>query len=102
MINFDLNTKCKIDYTSKFKNQLKKVIKQGKDTKLLLEIVTKLANKEELEPKYKNHSLINDKTYRNCSECHLTPDWLLVYKYINNKLVLVLVTTGSHSEILKK
>ncbi len=100
MINFDLDTKCKIDYTSKFKSELKKVLKQGKDPKILLEVVTKLANLEELEPKYKNHNLINNKTYRDCSECHLKPDWLLVYKYINNKLVLVLISTGSHSEIL--
>ena len=102
MINFNLNTKCKIDYTTNFKNQLKRIIKQGKDTKILLEVVTKLANYEELDLKYKNHSLINDKTYRNCMECHLKPDWLLVYKYIDNKLVLVLVATGSHSEVLNK
>ncbi len=101
MINFDLNTKCKIDYTTKFKNELKKVLKQGKDPKLLLEVVTKLANKEILEPKYKNHNLINDKTYRDCYECHIKPDWLLIYKYINNELILVLISTGSHSEILK-
>lgn len=102
MINLDLNTKCKIDYTSDFKRQLKKIVKQGKDINLLLEIVTRLANYEELESKYKNHNLINDKTYRNCMECHLKPDWLLVYKYINNSLVLLLVATGSHSKILDK
>lgn len=102
MIDFDLNTKCKIDYTSNFKTQLKKIVKQGKDTNLLLEIVTKLANYEELEPKYINHHLINDKTYRDCMECHLKPDWLLVYKYINDNLVLLLVATGSHSNLLKK
>ncbi len=102
MINFDLNTKCKIDYTTSFKVDLKKVLKQGKDAKLLLEVVTKLANCEELEPKFKNHKLINDKTYRDCSECHIKPDWLLVYKYIDNKLVLLLVATGSHSDVLNK
>ena len=42
MINFDLNTKCKIDYTTKFKNELKKVLKQGKDPKLLLEVNIKI------------------------------------------------------------
>lgn len=102
MINLDLNTKCKIDYTSNFKKKLKTIVKQGKDINLLLEIVTKLANYEELEPKYQNHYLINDKTYRDCMECHLKPDWLLVYKYINDNLVLLLVTTGSHSEVLDK
>lgn len=102
MINLDLNTKCKIDYTNDFKKQLKKIIKQGKDINLLLEIVTQLANYEELEPKYKTHHLINDKTYRDCIECHLKPDWLLVYKYINDNLVLLLVTTGSHSDLFNK
>lgn len=101
MINLDLETKCTIDYTSDFKKQLKKIVKQGKDTSLLLEIITRLANKEELEPKYKNHNLINDKTYRDCMECHLKPDWLLVYKYINNNLVLLLIATGSHSELFE-
>lgn len=101
MINLELNTKCKIDYTSDFKKQIKKIIKQGKNIDLLLEIITKLANYEELDSKYKNHHLINDKTYRDCMECHLAPDWLLVYKYINDNLVLLLVTTRSHSEIFK-
>jgi len=102
MIDFNLNTKCEIDYTSNFKKQLKKILKQGKDANILLDVVTKLANKEELDEKYKNHRLIDDKTYRDCSECHLKPDWLLVYKYINNNLILVLVATGCHSEILNK
>lgn len=102
MIDFSLNTKCKIDYTTNFKNQLKKIVKQGKDTKLLLEVITSLANYEELPSKYKNHHLINDNSYRDCMECHIKPDWLLVYKYINNKLVLVLVATGSHSEVFGK
>lgn len=59
-----------------------------------------LANKEQLEPKYKDLQLINDKTYKDCRECHITPDWLLIYKYEAENLVLVLFATGSHSEIL--
>lgn len=103
MINLKANTKCIIDYTADFNKQLKKIVKQGKDTKLLQEIITKLDNKEELEIKNKNHPLINDKTYRDCMECHIKPDWLLlVYKYINNNLILLLVSTGSHSELFKK
>lgn len=102
MINLDLKTKCKIDYTSNFKSQLKKIVKQGKDISLLLETITRIANCEELDPKYKNHQLINDKTYKDCMECHLKPDWLLIYKYIDDNLVLLLIATGSHSEILDK
>ena len=102
MINFDLNTKYKIEFTSNFKRQLKKIIKQGKNIQELLEVITKLANLEDLEPKYKNHNLINNKTYTYCNECHIKPDWLLVYKYIDDRLVIVLFATGSHSELFNK
>ena len=99
MINFDVNTKYTIDYTSNFKKQLKKIIKQNKNIDELLEVITKLANLEKLEPVYKNHSLINNKTFKDCCECHIKPDWLLVYKYIDDKLVLLLFATGSHSDL---
>ena len=62
-------------------------------------MVSKLANGLELEEKYKNHILTDSKYYKNCGECHIEPDWLLVYQYINNELVLVLVATGSHSKL---
>ena len=42
---------------------------------------------------------MNYKIYKDCSECHINSDWLLVYKYLDNKLILLLVATGSHSEI---
>ena len=102
MINFNLNTKYKIEFTSNFKKQLKKIIKQNKDINELLDVITKLANLENLEPKYHNHNLINDKTYKDCSECHIRPDWLLIYKYVDDKLVLVLFAIGSHSELFNK
>ena len=101
MINFDLDTKYKIDFTSNFKKQLKKIIKQNKDITELLEVITKLANLENLDSKYRNHNLINDKTYKDCSECHIKPDWLLIYKYVDDKLVLILFAIGSHSELFR-
>ena len=91
-----------VHYSNKFKKSLKKVLKQGKNLDKLLDIVDKLANKEELEPRYNNHQLINDKYYKNCGECHIEPDWLLVYQYNEDKLILLLVNTGSHSEIFNK
>lgn len=102
MNKFDLNTICTIDFTSNFKKQLNQMIKQGKDINELLEVITKLANLEDLDPKYRNHNLINDKTYKDCNECHIKPDWLLIYKYVDNKLVLVLFVAGSHSELFKR
>lgn len=98
---FDLiDTKYEVSYTSRFKKQLKKKIKQGKDIKKLEFVVSCLANGEVLEPKYRDHMLIDNKYFSNCRECHIEPDWLLIYKYMNNGLVLVLFETGSHSEIL--
>ena len=94
--------KYKIDFTINFKKQYKKIQKQGKDLNKLHKIIEKIAVGEELESKYKNHSLFNDKKYKNCKECHIEPDWLLVYQIKDNELILLLIATGSHSEIFNK
>lgn len=98
-MKIDLSTKYKIDYTSSFKKQLKKIAKQGKNLKKIEFVIQSLADGESLEEKYRDHSLENDKYYKNCRECHIEPDWLLVYKIENECLILVLVATGSHSEL---
>lgn len=94
-----MTTKYLIKYSSDFKKALKKISKQGKDIDKLFEVIEKLANKEELDFKYKNHRLVNDKYYTDCGECHIEPDWLLIYRYHENQLILLLVNTGSHSEV---
>ena len=91
-----------IKYTNEFKKGVKKLIRQGKDIDKLLFVVDKLSLKEELDYKYKDHALYNDKKFKNCRDCHIEPDWILIYKYLNNELVLVLVATGSHSKVLDK
>ena len=96
------NTKYEIKGTSSFKKQLKKSIKQGKDIKKLIKILIQLSNGKKLDKKYHNHNLINNKQYKDCSECHIEPDWLLIYKYYNDELILLLVSTGSHSELFNK
>lgn len=93
--------KYDIVYSTKFKKALKKLIKQGKDINELFDIIDKLANDEKLNMKYKNHSLVNDKYYKDCNECHINPDWLLIYRYNKDKLLLLLIDTGSHSELFK-
>lgn len=55
-----------------------------------------------MDSKYRDHQLINDRRYKGCRECHIEPDWLLVYKYNNDELILFLVETGSHSELFNK
>ena len=99
MTSFDIKVKYIIKFTGEFKKHYKKIKKQGKDIDKLKMVVAKLANKEELEEKYKNHMLTNSKHYKNCGECHIDPDWLLVYRYEEEELILLLVTTGSHAEI---
>ena len=100
---FDLeNTKYHVQYTSRFKKEFKKILKQGKDENLFLEVLNVISNGGELEEKYKNHKLINDKTFKECFECHIQPDWLLIYKIQDNKLVLLLFATGSHSDLFNK
>ena len=87
-----------IQYSSVFKKQLKLMAKQGKDIQKLKDVIQRLANLEELEPKYQNHALQNDKRYKNCNECHIEPDWISVYQYINDN-TLILLLAGSHSEL---
>ena len=91
--------KYTIDLTTKFKNDYKKIKRQNKDITKLAYVIFKLANGEELESKYKNHKLISNKKYKDCFECHIQPDWLLVYKIKDDKLILLLFATGSHSEL---
>ena len=99
MIDLHIKTRYQIRYTNDFKKGYKQIKKQGKDVEKLKVIVNMLANGLELDEKYRNHMLTNSKYYKNCGECHIEPDWLLVYQYINNELILVLVATGSHSEL---
>lgn len=88
-----------IEITSKFKSGYKKIKRQGKNINKLIEVLETLANGEELDAKYKNHKLINDKNYKDCFECHIAPDWLLIYKIKGSELILLLFATGSHSEL---
>lgn len=90
----------KIKYSKEFKKSLKKVIKQGKNIDKLLEVVDMLSKKQPLDLKYRDHQLYNDKRFKNCRDLHIEPDWILIYKYLENELILLLVNTGSHSEVL--
>ena len=91
--------KYSIVLTSKFKKELKKMKMRGYDIRLLQNIVKKLANNEELPIKNKVHRLSG--SYSDYYECHIQPDWLLVYQFFNDKLILSLVRTGTHSDLFK-
>lgn len=80
-----------------FKKDLKQIIKRGYRIELLDEVVNKLAAKEPLEEKHRDHALTG--TYSGFRECHITPDWLLVYQIREKEIVLFLSRTGIHSDL---
>ncbi len=81
--------------TTKFQKDLKRVKKRGFDISLLTDIIKKLAAGEPLPEKNREHQLSGD--YTGCRECHITPDWLLIYEVDGDELILYLTRTGSHS-----
>ena len=83
--------------SGRFKKDYKLLHKRGYNLSLLENVVNLLASGEPLPAKYKDHQLIGD--YAGCRECHITPDWLLIYEIIENELVLYLTRTGSHSDL---
>ncbi len=91
--------KYEIRFTGQFKKDLKLAKKQGKNLDKLFDVVERLANGEVLEAKYRNHDLAGD--YKGCRECHIDPDWLLIYEIFGDVLVLLLNRVGSHSELFK-
>lgn len=87
----------KIIPTGRFQKDLKLAQKRGLDLNLLSEVIKMLANGEPLPPKYKDHQLTGN--YGSCRECHIQPDWLLIYQIIETDLILYLTRTGSHSDL---
>ncbi len=88
-----------IKRSNNFKKQYKKIVKQGKDISKMEYVIGVLANGYKLDTKYKDHLLNGNKYYKGCRECHIEPDWLLVYKIVDSELILYLVETGSHSDL---
>jgi mRNA interferase YafQ len=89
--------KYKIVQTGHFKKDLKAAKKRGYDLALLGSVVDTLAAGEPLQEKHKDHSLSGN--YISCRECHITPDWLLIYEIEDNELILYLTRTGTHSDL---
>ena len=81
-------TKYEIKYTTQFKKDYKLAKRRNMKLQILKDVVTKLANGEQLETKYRDHALSGD--WMGHRECHLLPDWLLVYRIEDDVLVLTL------------
>ena len=89
----------KIEFTGQFKRDYKLAVKRGFDPQELTLVITLLASQQPLPEKYRDHALENSRSYKNVRECHIKPDWLLMYKVYADRLVLELIRTGTHSDL---
>ena len=92
--------KYKLVWSKRFAKSYKLAQRRGCSIKKLDQIIRKLVNDEPLEKKNKDHELTGN--YKGFHECHIQPDWLLVYTKDRGKLVLTLVDTGTHSDLFGK
>ena len=86
-----------IRYSGLFRKSFKRCIKRGLDSQLFQEVVATLQADGTLPPKYRPHKLVGK--YAGCWECHIQPDWLLVWEQNDTDLVLLLIDTGTHSDL---
>ncbi|MCQ2306795.1 MAG: type II toxin-antitoxin system YafQ family toxin [Bacteroidales bacterium] len=89
--------KYQIYYTKKFIRQAKLCKKRGYDMNLLQNVISLLSENGCLEAKYNPHKLSGDKV--GYMECHIKADWLLIWKHIDNQLILTMTATGTHSDL---
>lgn len=93
-------TKYTVKFTTQFKKDYKLAIKRGLKINLLEALIAKLAMGEELPEKNRDHALSGD--WIGYRECHILPDWLLIYRVEDQVLVLTLTRTGSHSDLFSR
>lgn len=89
-----------IVYTSQMKKGVRLMKKRGKDLEKLEKVLFQLASGCQLPPQNRDHQLIGD--MRDFRECHIEPDWLLIYRLYDDLLILSATATGSHSDLLEK
>jgi len=85
--------------TAKFQKDLKRVQKRGCNLDLLTQAIKILASGEPLPQKYNDHALIGN--FIGCRECHIQPDWLLIYEIAEDSLILYLTRTGTHADLFR-
>lgn len=89
-----------IRYQTAFKKDFKKIKKRGYDISQLEVVIQTLAEQKPLDEKYRDHALSGN--WNGYRECHITPDWLLIYKVIEGELILLLTRTGTHSDLFNE
>jgi mRNA interferase YafQ len=89
--------KYRIKVTPRFEKAYSRCIKRGLDINKMSKLLKMLENGESLPPSFRRHKLSGK--YKGCLECHIEPDWLLIWMERNKELVLVLIDTGTHSDL---
>ncbi len=84
-------------YSKEFERDLKKMLKRGKKGHKIRTVIQKLISEEPLEPKYKDHKLVGN--YKGRRECHVEPDWLLIYKTMAEEIIFE--RTGTHADLFE-
>lgn len=89
----------KPEFTGQFKKDYHLALKRGFNSKELETVIELLCKEEPLPESYRDHPLVNSRNYKGMRECHIRPDWLLIYQIIHETLILRLIRTGSHSDL---
>jgi mRNA interferase YafQ len=87
----------RVETTTQFRKDYKRAFKRGYNLDLLEGVIKLLATGNPLSAKYRDHALSGG--WEGCRECHITPDWILVYRITEDILVLTLTRTGTHSDL---
>lgn len=89
-----------LEYSGQFKKDLKRMVKRGLDITSIRDVISILENEGQVPAEYKPHILKGD--WNGIWECHIQPDWLLLYDISDSIKLIRLVRTGSHSDLFKK
>ena len=86
-----------VKFTGQFRKDFRLAVRRGFDPQKLTDVVNLLRAEEPLPEAYRDHALVNSRNYKYMRECHIQPDWLLIYKIEDQSLALRLIRTGTHS-----
>ena len=89
----------KPSYTNQFAKDLKRMLKRGKDEQKIKEVMERLIEEKQLEPRHRDHKLIGN--YAGARDCHVEPDWVLIYTLFPNKAAVRFERTGSHADLFR-
>ena len=89
----------KPEFTGQFKKDFKLAVKRGCDAAKLQHVIELLCSETPLPEQDRDHALTNSQNYKNMRECHIEPDWLLIYQVVEQNLILTLIRTGTHSDL---